>query len=297
MGMGAGQASGRVAWWRDNRLVPNGPLQGLMIGVTAERRAAEQANLFHKRGAEVLLGPALRVFSSEDDEVLKAATADVVDRPPDFLLASTGFGMRTWLAAAESWGIREALVGALGQARVANRGAKAASANTAAGLPEWWRAPHERFDELIERVSAEPLAGRRVVLQLHGVAEAGAVARLAGAGAKVIVVDGYRLSLPADPAPAWELIRAACANQLAAVTFVVAPAVHNLFVLAREIGLHSELRQALNDGVVAACVGPVCAEGAIQEGVLHPLVPSRARLVPLIHVLTDHLVEARSGRA
>ena len=73
MGMGAGQASGRVAWWRDNRLVPNGPLQGLMIGVTAERRAAEQANLLHKRGAEVLLGPALRVFSSEDDEVLKAS--------------------------------------------------------------------------------------------------------------------------------------------------------------------------------------------------------------------------------
>ena len=144
---------------RENRLVPNGPLQGMTIGVTAERRATEQAELFQKRGARVLLGPALRVFSYEQDEVLKASTADVVDRPPDFLLASTGFGMRTWLAAAESWGMREALVGALGQARVANRGAKAASANTAAGLTEWWRAPHERLDELIGRVSSRA-AGR-----------------------------------------------------------------------------------------------------------------------------------------
>ena len=61
------------------------------------------------------------------------------------------------------------------------------------------------------------------------------------------------------------------------------------------IGLDAELRQALNGGVVAACVGPVCAEGAIEEGVLRPLVPSRARLVPMIQALTDHFQEARSS--
>jgi uroporphyrinogen-III synthase len=280
---------------RENRLVPDGPLDGMTIGVTAERRAAEQAEVLRKRGAEVLHGPTVRVFSLDDDQVLKASTADVVTRPPDYLLASTGFGMRTWLAAAESWGMRDALVAALGRARVANRGAKAASANAAVGLAEWWRAPHERLDELVERVSAEPLAGCRVVLQLHGVADPGVVACLFGAGAEVIEVDAYRLSLPADPTPARDLIRAACADELAAVTFVIAPAVHNLFVLAREIGLDAELRQALNTRVVAACVGPVCAEGAIEEGVLRPLVPSRSRLVPMIQALTVHLQEARSA--
>lgn len=273
----------------------DGPLAGMRIGVTAERRAAEQTELLRKRGAEVLHGPTLRVFSLDEDEVLKATTADVVAHPPEFLLASTGFGMRTWLAAAESWGMRDALVAALGRARVANRGAKAASANGAVGLAEWFRAPHERLDELVERVSTEPLAGCRVVLQLHGVAEPDTVARLVGAGAEVIEVDAYRLSLPADPVPARDLIRAACAEELAAVTFVIAPAVHNLFVLAREIGLDAELRRALNGGVVAACVGPVCAEGAIEEGVLRPLVPSRSRLVPLIQALTDHLQKTRSS--
>jgi uroporphyrinogen-III synthase len=287
-------ASVLVVWSRENRPVANGPLQGMTIGVTAERRATEQAGLLEKRGARVLLGPTSRVFSYEEDEVLKARTADVVGRPPDFLLASTGFGMRTWFGAAEAWGMREALLGALGQARVANRGAKAASVNTAAGLTEWWRAPRERLDELIDRVSSEPLDGRRVVLQLHGVADLDAVSRLAAAGAEVIQIDAYRLSLPTDPAPAHNLVRAVCADQLAAVTFVMAPAIHNLFLLARQIGLASELRDALNHNVVTACVGPVCAEGAIYEGVLHPLVPARARLVPMIHALTDHLVEARS---
>lgn len=275
--------------------MPDGPLEGMTIGVTAERRAAQQTDLLQKRGAQILHGPTVRVFSLDEDQALKATTADVVTRPPDFLLASTGFGMRTWLSAAESWGMRDALVAALRRARVANRGAKAASANAAVGLAEWFRAPHERLDELVERVLAEALAGRRVVLQLHGVADPVALARLVGAGAEVIEVDAYRLSLPADATPARDLIRAACAEELAAVTFVIAPAVHNLFVLARQIGLDAELRQALNDRVVAACVGPVCAEGAIDEGVVRPLVPSRARLVPMIQALTNHLQEARTA--
>jgi uroporphyrinogen-III synthase len=274
---------------RDNRVVPDGPLHGMTIGVTAERRAAQQADLLIKRGADVLHGPTLRVFSLDEDQALKATTADVIARPPDFLLASTGFGMRTWIAAATSWDSGDALLGALRQARVANRGAKAASANTAFGLAEWYRAPHERLDELVERVLIEPLAGRRVVLQLHGVADPGPVSSLVAAGAEVIEVDAYRLSLPSDTSPARDLIRAACTAKLRAITFVIAPAVHNLFVLAGEIGLAAELRQALNTTVVAACVGPVCAEGAIDEGVLRPLVPPRPRLVPMIQTLTDHL--------
>src|ERR1700722_7398398 len=99
----------------------------MTIGVTAERRAAQQGELFTKRGAEVLYGPTLRVFSLDDDHTLRTRTAEGIARPPDFLLASTGFGMRTWLTAADSWGLHDALLGALGPARVANRGAKAAS--------------------------------------------------------------------------------------------------------------------------------------------------------------------------
>lgn len=279
---------------RETRVVTSRPLDGMTIGITAQRRAAEQAELLTKRGAEVVHGPAVRVFSSADDEVLKARTVEVVEHPPDYLLASTGLGMRTWLEAAERWGMRDALVGALACARVANRGAKAASANSAAGLTEWWRAPHERFAELVERVAAEPVAGRRVVLQLHGVAEPDAVSRLVEAGAQVVLIDAYRLSLPEDPRPARGLVQRACAAQLAAVTFVIAPAVHNLFVLARGVGLDGRLRAALNGGVLAACVGPVCAEGAIVEGVLHPVVPERARLVPMVQALTERLAAARA---
>ncbi|HEX2043074.1 MAG TPA: uroporphyrinogen-III synthase [Acidimicrobiales bacterium] len=272
----------------------DGPLRGLTIGITAERRAAEQADLFRRRGADTLHGPTLRIESSSSgDEALRAATFAVIERPPDYLLASTGFGMRTWFAAADGWGARDALVAALATAKVANRGAKAASANTAAGLAEWYRAPDERWEELVVRVLQEPLDGRRVVLQSHGHPMPKTAGRLEEAGASVVEVDAYSSRLPADTAPAEALIDAACDHRLAAVTFTTAPAVHNLFAIASRSGRADELRAALNGPIVAGCVGPVCAEGAVEEGVASPVVPDRARLVPLVEAVTDHLARVR----
>lgn len=264
-------------------------LAGLTIGITAQRRADEQARLFRSRGAETVHGPTLSLAPAGDDPQLRAVTDALVAEPPDFLLASTGYGMRAWLTAAERWGTREALLDSLSQAKVANRGAKAASANTGAGLAEWWRAPTERFEELVDRLLAEPLAGTRVVLQLHGAPLPGAVARLTGAGATVVEVDAYRSTMPDDTEAAAALVDAACDSTLAAVTFTTAPSVHNFFTLAARAGRIDDLRAAFNGPVVAACIGPVCAEGAVEEGVHSPLVPERSRLVPLVEALTARI--------
>jgi uroporphyrinogen-III synthase len=277
--------------------VGDGPLSGLTIGITAERSAEQQVSVFEARGARARVGTTLRISSLADDEHLLATTELVIQRPPQYLLASTGYGMRTWLAAAETGGLRDALLDALRLARVANRGAKAASANTAAGIPEWFRAPDERFDQLVERVLEEPLDGARIVLQLHGASLPDAATRLRAAGAtSVLEVDAYRSTLPEDHAPADALIEAACAGRLAAVTFTTAPAVHNLFVLARRANRADALREALNTSTVAACVGPVCADGAHEEGITTPLVPARARLLPLVDALTSRLVAASTPR-
>ncbi|MGH9178499.1 MAG: uroporphyrinogen-III synthase [Acidimicrobiales bacterium] len=274
-------------------MTDHAPLAGLTIGITAERRAGEQARLFERRGAATLHGPALAIAARDGDAALRRVTEDLAARPPHYVLASTGYGMRAWVTAAEGWGLRDQLLAALASARIANRGAKAASANGGFGLPQWWRAPTERFGELVDAVLQEPLEGRRVVLQLHATALPAATARLQAAGAEVVEVDAYRAGLPADPVPALALVEAACSGALAAVTFTTAPAVHNLFTLAEGAGRAGDLRAALNGAVVAACVGPVCAEGALDEGVAEPLVPERARLLPLVDALTVHLAGSR----
>src|SRR5260370_38769163 len=95
------------------------PWRGGAIGITAERRAEEQAKMLGSRGASVLHGASLRISSVLDDATLRDATGAVIASPPDYLLASTAFGIRTRLQAADASRCPDALLAALAGARVA----------------------------------------------------------------------------------------------------------------------------------------------------------------------------------
>jgi uroporphyrinogen-III synthase len=265
------------------------PLAGRVIGVTAERRAEEQADLLRKRGAEVVFGPTIRTVGVEAATEVRKATEAVVERRPDFAVAITGVGMRRWLAAADEWGMRDALVGALQAARVVARGAKSASALRQAGIEEEWRAPNETVAEMTAHLLDIGVEGARVAVQLHGGEVSQLVDALRVAGADVIEVELYRWLLPDDPSPALGIVDAAADGRLDAVTFTSAPGVTNLFTIADDAGRAADLRAAFNDRVVLCCVGPVCAEAATDEGVVDPLIPPRSRMVPMIDALSARL--------
>jgi uroporphyrinogen-III synthase len=269
------------------------PLEGMTIGVTADRRANEQAELLTRRGARVLRGPTIRTLPLGPDERIRQVTEDLVRTPPYALIANTGVGMRGWLALAESWGLAEALLSSLTGARLLCRGPKAAGALTTAGLPADWQAGSERLDEVVDHLLAAGVEGRRVALQLDGNADPAAAERLRAAGAEVVTIPVYRWTLPEDVTPAVRLIEAACSGRLDSVTFTAAPAVHNLFLLAEQEGHAAELRDALDGPVLAMCVGPVCREAAVARGVDAAEHPERARLGSMVQALTDRLTERR----
>jgi uroporphyrinogen-III synthase len=105
----------------------------------------------------------------------------------------------------------------------------------------------------------------------------------------VIRVPVYRWILPDDVVGAQRLIEATIGGRLHAVTFTSAPAVRNFFAIAGRMGRADELRDALASKVRVACVGPVCAEQAIDDGIPDPIVPSKARLGLLVRALCDRL--------
>jgi uroporphyrinogen-III synthase len=271
-----------------------GALQGFVVGVTADRRWTEQAELLQRRGASVLIGPSIKTEYLAGDEALQAATHAVLARRPDYLVATTGIGVRAWFEAAQAWGLADRLVDALAETRVIARGPKAAAAAHAAGLPVWEQADGERLDNVIARLQAEPLAGRTVAFQHYGERNGLAVDILVGHGAEVIEVPIYRWQRPDDDGPALRLVDAACDGRVDAVTFTSAPAVHNLMALARDHGRDAALADAFNSrGVVAACIGPVCAQGARRVGIEEPIAPEHGRLGLLIRALTDALQPRR----
>ena len=271
----------------------SGPLEGLTIGITADRRWQEQADLFAKRGAAVLHGPTMRTVDLSQDAALREITESLVSRPPDYLIATTGMGMRFWLGAAASWGLADGLLASLRQARVIARGAKSASAVRAAGLEVWWQAPGERMDDIVAFVAASPASEARparparLALQLFDPSGHPSTAALAALVGELVEVPVYRWLLPDDPAGAQALITATIQRELAAVTFTSQPAVYQLFQLAGDRA--PQLRDALNGDVLAACVGPVCAEAASEEGIAQPAWPEPPRLVALVKLVTARL--------
>ncbi|MFC7218526.1 uroporphyrinogen-III synthase [Streptomyces polyrhachis] len=267
---------------------PVKPLAGFTVGVTAARRAEELGTLLQRRGAAVLHAPALRIVPLPDDTELLATTKQLIDHPPHLVVATTAIGFRGWVEAAGGWGLGEELVACLAGVRLLARGPKVRGAIRAAGLTEEWSPASESMAEVLERLLAEGVEGRRVALQLHGEPLGGFTETLEAAGAQVVAVPVYRWMPPEDLAPVDRLLDAVLARSLDAVTFTSAPAAASLLERAAHRGLREELLGALRQEVLAACVGPVTALPLERYGV--PTVhPERFRLGPLVQLLTLEL--------
>jgi len=260
------------------------------VGITADRRWQEQARLFADRGVAVVHGPTMRTIDLTEDEALRAVTAQLAEHPPDYLIVTTGMGMRRWLEAAGRWGLDTALLAGLAAGtRVVARGAKATSAARGANLDVWWRAPQETMQEIVDHLAAfDDVAQSRVALQLFDPDGHPSTELLRAMAGDLVEVPVYQWALPDDQAPAHAIVDAAIAGQLDAVTFTAQPAVHNLFRLA------GDRREALRDsfnagGVVVSCVGPVCASAATDEGIEAPIWPDPPRLTAMVKQLTARL--------
>ncbi|MEU5548609.1 MULTISPECIES: uroporphyrinogen-III synthase [unclassified Micromonospora] len=261
-------------------------LAGFTIGVTADRRRDELAALLQRRGARVVLAPALRIVPLADDTELREATRTCLDRPPDVLMANTGIGMRGWLEAAEGWGLAEPLRSVLGGAYVVARGPKARGAIRAAGLHDQWSPESESCDEVVDHLRRRGVAGQVIAMQLHGERQPECTRALEDAGATVIEIPVYRWAPPTDPAPLHRLVDLVASRLVDAVTFTSAPAAE---ALLRAAGDRTEtVLEALRGDVLASCVGPVTAEPLVRRGV--PVsAPSRARLGALVRTIVDEL--------
>ncbi|MEU9251485.1 uroporphyrinogen-III synthase [Streptomyces sp. NPDC048270] len=265
-----------------------GPLAGFTIGVTAARRADELIALLRRRGASVLHAPALRIVPLADDGELLAATKELIGCAPDAVVATTAIGFRGWIEAADGWGVGEELLARLRTTELLARGPKVKGAIRAAGLVEAWSPESESLAEVLERLLAGGVAGRRIALQLHGEPLPGFVEALRAGGAEVVVVPVYRWMAPEDLAPLDRLLDAVVGGAVDAVSFTSAPAAASLLSRAEERGVREPVLAALRGGVLAACVGPVTALPLQAHGV-DTVQPERFRLGPLVQLLCQEL--------
>ena len=245
--------------------------------------------MFERLGADVILGPTIATIRIPDPDLLRRRTTEISAEPPDFLIANTGLGMRTWMEAADGWGLAGDLREALERTSLVSRGPKATGALSSMGLKPVWRSPSEQLQEVVDHLRAEGVSGRRVAFQLHGDDGSDVVAQLEDAGAAVVTVPVYVWQPPPEPEPALRLIDRTCLGQVDAVTFTAGPQISGMLDLAGRIGRRAELIGALNDRVVVGCIGPVCARAATEAGIERPVVPANWRLGSLVKTVAEAL--------
>jgi uroporphyrinogen-III synthase len=264
------------------------PLAGFTVGVTAARRAEDLGTMLERRGAVVVHGPAIRTVPLADDADLLAATRDLVARPPDITVATTGIGFRGWVEAAEGWGLGTDLLDALGAGMLIARGPKARGAIRASGLADAWSPASESSAEVLDHLLAGGVEGRRIAVQLHGEPLPDVVESLTLAGADVVQVPVYRWVAPADVGPLDRLTDQVLARGVDVLAFTSAPAAAGFLRRAGERGVRDDVLRLLRGPVLALCVGPVTA--APLEALDVPTVqPRRSRLGAMVRRLEGEM--------
>ncbi|WP_326568496.1 uroporphyrinogen-III synthase [Amycolatopsis rhabdoformis] len=263
-----------------------GELDGVRIGVTAERRADDLISALLRYGAQVRHAPTITIVPLAEDPELRRDTEAVLAAPVTFTAVTTGAGFRGWLAAADGWGLKDDLLSVLGASRVFARGPKAVGAVRGAGLREEYSAPNESNAELFSALVAAGVMDARIAVQLHGSALPEFTDQLVGAD--VLAVQPYRWHSPANTAPVFSLAHDILSAELDALVFTSAPAATNFLTLIADTGALDVLRHG---EVSTFCVGPVTAVPLEARGI--PTVqPDRQRLGALVKLVVSTLGRA-----
>ncbi|MFH8250098.1 uroporphyrinogen-III synthase [Microbacterium sp. B2969] len=271
-----------------NRPVLSAALDGCTIVIAVDRRSGELAAALERHGATVRRAPALTIVPHIDDEALLARTRELIENPPDVVVATTGVGFRGWMEAADEAGMLDDLHAAFAKAQIVARGPKARGAIQQAGLTADWVAESETSAELGEFLLAEGVAGRRIAVQHHGSGADGLDELFEGDGADVVSLTVYRWGPPPDPETVRRSVVATGSGEVDAVLFTSAPGAHEWVAAARREGVLGDIRELVHTGrVLLAAVGPITA-GPLEEVGLEPLVAERGRLGSLVRAVVTH---------
>jgi uroporphyrinogen-III synthase len=251
-------------------------VDGLRVGITADRKGRELQESLVRQGATVTWGPTLRIVPPEDDELLTIETDALLASRPDYVVVSTATGLAAWLRAIDE-ARRAAVLDLLGRTTLVARGSKAAGGVRANGLSAAFVSPRETMDDVADWLHASAPAKSSIGLQVHGGETVGSLDALRRAGMRIRTVAPYRWALPEDVGPAQRLVNAVADGQIDVLACTSAPAVRHLFEIGATMLRDDEMRAAFRDRTAAAAVGPITARAFELEGVSVAIMPTRAR--------------------
>lgn len=262
-------------------------MDGLRVGVTSYRKGEELVAALERRGASALHGPTLGGDVPVPDHEIVADTDAIIASDPDWLVASTGVGMRLWADAATASGRRPALETAAAQATCVARGDKAVGGLQRLGVRPVWSSAAQTDADVAGWLAKRVLPDDVVAVQLHGGLVDTTFAPVIEAGADLVSVATYRHAFPDDLEPARRLVRAVVDGDLDVVTMTSPGAARNLVAVAAQMDppLDALLAEAFRTRVATAVIGPVTSSALEELGVPVWITPVRWHTGDLLRAL------------
>jgi uroporphyrinogen-III synthase len=259
--------------------------------------ATELAGLVQRHGGRAYAVPALREVALPAEH-----SAHVVDglvhSAFDVAVLLTGAGVKCLLESAAERGQVDALIAGLRRATIVCRGPKPVAVLKARGVTPNVLVPSPHTtDALLAALGQLEVRDRRVLVTHAGEVTAEPAATLRARGAEVTDLQTYRWELP--PADAERLrvfIDQVVTGGIDVVAFTTQVQVRNLFQIAEQLGVESQLVGALNERVVVAAVGPTCATALRAHGVDPDVEPVHPKMGQMVVALARHW-EAFGGKA
>lgn len=269
-----------------------GKLIGKNIAVTGPRCEVEFTRMVLKMGGTPFICPAQgNVYS--DDGLLEEQLRKLTSSSIDWLVLTTGIGTDALVAKAEELGMKEELLAFMSSVRIAARGYKTVNALRKLEIVPEIKADDGTTEGLFQALSAYPLQGATIALQLYGDPSPKISNRLREAGAECIELMPYIHIMP-DVGPIDELIERCLEGSMDAVVFTSTAQARCIFQRARMTNREQLLLMAFDNHVLAVAVGNVTAEALHDEGIIRVMYPEEERLGPAL-VGTGRWFEEQDG--
>ncbi len=270
-------------------------LAGVRVALTGPRKSKEMSILVEKMGGIPLVRPAQgTVFL--DDRSIRDGLVSWISDPPDWAVLTTGMGLDALFEMAEDMEVAGQLLDVLSESSIAARGYKTVNALKKRRLTPLVRDDDGSTDGLIREFAPHDLAGKKVILQLHGETAPKLVAWLEEQGAIVRQVLPYR-HVPPEEAELEQLLNEILNFEVDAVAFTSGPQVRFLTQYAASQDKLEPMLAAFRQGVIPATVGKVTANSMREEGIEALVIPEEEKMGALIVELGRYFAAGRVAKS
>ena len=264
------------------------PLKNVTVAIVEHRFTKEFSTLFERLGATVYACPLLQEKPVENKEELQEFVRRVIAGTFDLMIFLTGVGARFLAAEAESMGVKEEFLNALGKLTIIVRGPKPVAALRQLGVRIDVIPENPTTEGVIETLRNRDLQGRHVGVQLYGTPNPQLVSALEAKGAEVTPVQVYAYGTASDLNAVSALIGRMLDGQIRVVAFTSAPQVQILFDFAAQLDLVEPLERALRTAIVIASIGEVTSRALAARNLTPAIVPAQSKMGALVQEVSQY---------